>query len=557
MQSNAIAEYYQAIMDGSIITSKRVKKVYAQLMDIVNGKSDKYEYDNSKATHVIQFIERFCKHSKGEWAGSLVTLELFQKAYLSALFGIIRRDNGLRRFRETLLMVGRKNGKSTLLSALALYMLVADGEAGAEIYSVATKKDQAKLVFDETLRMVQQSKEFSQLIKKRKTDLFFGATYSKFEPLSSDSNTLDGLNSQLIIIDELHAVKDRNLYEVMKQSMSSRTQPLLVMITTAGTLRDNIFDDIYSYACRVIDGEITDETFLPVIYELDKKEEWTDSKYWQKANPALGSIKKLEYLSDLVERAKQNPVDLKGLLVKDFNIRDNANSRWLTFDEIKNAQIHDISTFQNYYAIGGADLSRTTDLTCATILLIDPHTEKRYVQQMYFLPEEGFHERVRSENIPYDIWLDQGYLRLCEGNKINYSDVTNWFNEVVQNWKINILYVYYDSWGSVYWTQEMESYGYRMIPCHQGTKTLSIPMQNLGADLKAKKVNYNDNPMLEWCLNNTTIIVDTNGNIKPFKGSSEKYRIDGTASLLNCYVGLEENYMEMIQAQPRERREHE
>ena len=544
---NYVIEYFEKIKAGEYVVSNRVYKQYEKMVnDIYN--SDKYIFDEERALRPIKFIETFCKHSKGEWAGKPVILELFQKAYISALFGFIDKETNLRRYKESMFYVARKNGKSTMLSGIAAYMMIADNEAGAEIYSCATKKDQAKLVFDETLNMINQSPYLSKHIKKRKSDLYFPLTMSKFQPLGKNSDTLDGLNAHCVIIDELHGVKDRNLYEVMQQSQSARRQPLLIMITTAGTIRECIFDDIYEYSCNIVDGTFEDDTFLPIIYELDKKEEWLDERCWSKSNPSLGAIKKLDDLKRKVEKAKNSPKDISGVLTKDYNIRNTLSNAWLNFDDINNTETFDIENFKNFYAIGGADLSITTDLTCATLLFIDKETEKRYIHQMYWLPSENFHERVKIEKIPYDKWLDRGLIRLCNGNSINYSDVTAWFIEMLNNHGITPLWIYYDNYSAKYWVEEMKSHGFKMERCIQGAKTLSLPMQQLGADLKAKKINYNNNPILKWCLTNTGVKEDRNGNIVPIKNQSAKQRIDGVASMLDAYVGLYEHYEEFIRA---------
>jgi phage terminase large subunit-like protein len=317
---NYIEQYLDAIQAGKCIVSKRCRRQYEKLVKDIKEPSGGYVFDRKRAEKPIEFIERFCKHSKGEWAGQPLRLELFQKAFISALFGFVDKKTGYRKYRETLLYVARKNGKSVLLSGIALYMLIADNEPGAEVYSVASKKDQAKIIFNETYNMVRQSPDLLQVISKRKSDLYFNLTFSKFQPLGKNSDTLDGLNSSLVIIDELHSIKDRNLYEVMKQSQSARRQPLLVMITTAGTIRECIFDDMYKYACGVCDGTIEDPHFLPILYELDNKEEWLDPMKWEKANPGLNHIKKLDDLISKVARAKQSPRDLTGVLVKDFNV---------------------------------------------------------------------------------------------------------------------------------------------------------------------------------------------------------------------------------------------
>lgn len=542
-----ITQYLEAIKAGKCIVSKRTRRQYERLVDDINNPKAGYVFDQKKAEKPIQFIERFCKHSKGEWAGQPLKLQLFQKAFISALFGFVDAKTGYRKYRETLFYVSRKNGKSVMLSGLALYMLIADNEAGAEVYSVASKKDQAKIIYDETYNMIRQSPDLLQVVKKRKSDLYFSLTFSKFQPLGKNSDTLDGLNSHLVIIDELHSIKDRNLYEVMKQSQSARRQPLLVMITTAGTIRECIFDDMYKYACGVCDGTIDDPHFLPLIYELDAKDEWLDPMKWEKANPGLNTIKKLDDLISKVERAKQSPRDLTGVLVKDFNVIQTVASTWITFDDAANAETFNLDAFKGYYCIGGADLSRSGDLTAATLLFMDKQ-EKRYVTQMYFLPKDSFEKRVHDEKIPYDKWLEAGLLRLCEGNSINYSDVTAWFMEMVEKYDVTPAWIYYDPYSAAYWVQEMQSAGFNMVKCYQGVKTLSLPMQQLGQDLAAKKVNYNNNPLLLWCITNTGVKTDVNGNIQPIKATSPKYRIDGLASLLDAYVGLIDHYNEYLEA---------
>ncbi|MBJ8024672.1 terminase large subunit [Bacillus cereus] len=544
---NYIQEYWNAIEAGEVMVSKRVCRQYKRLVEDIEN-PDKYVFDEDKANKPIEFIERFCKHSKGEWAGKAIELELFQKAYIAALFGFIDKETGLRRYRESLFYVARKNGKTTMLAGIAAYMFIADGEGGAEVYSIASKRDQARILFDETHNMIKQSPDLSKHIKKRKSDLYFPLTMSKLMPLAKNSNTLDGLNSSMVIIDELHSILDRNLYEVMKQSQSARQQPILIMITTAGTVRENIFDDMYSYACNVVDGKFEDDRFLPILYELDSKEEWIDNNAWRKANPALGSIKKLDDLESKVEKAKNNPSDLSGLLTKDFNIRDTVKSAWLTFDDIDNEETFDIEQFRNCYAIGGADLSVTTDLSCATLLFVDKDTQKRFIHQMYWLPRDSFEKRVQMDKIPYDKWLEQGLLRLCNGNSINYGDITAWFVEMLNNYGITPLWVYYDSYSAKYWVEEMEQHGFKMVRCIQGAKTLSLPMQQMGADLQAKKINYNNSPILKWCLTNTGVETDRNGNIVPVKNQAAKMRIDGTASMLDAYVGLFEHYEEFLRA---------
>lgn len=534
-----IEDYNDQIVSGKIVTSKQVARMYSRLANDIKNPTGKWRYDHKLATRPIDFIESLLKHSKGEWIGKPMILELFQKAYISALFGFVD-ENKIRRFKETFFLVARKNGKSSLLSGIMLYMLIADGEGGAQVVSAATKRDQASIVFQECLNMVSQSPALRTHLKKRKTDLYFPLTFSTMTALSSDSNTLDGLNLSLCVIDELHAVRDRNLYEVLKQGMSARQQPIMVMITTAGTVRENIYDDMYEYASKVCDGTINDERFLPILYELDDKSEWTDYRCWEKANPSLGRIKKLEDITEKVERAKNNPKDLAGILTKDFNVRETNSESWLSFDDLNNTETYQLDDIKDSYAICGVDLSATTDLTCATYIIMKSNG-KKFIIQKYFLPKDLVDKRELEDKIPYKAWEKAGWMRFSEGNKVNYSDVTDWFNEMFSKHGIRPLFVGYDPWSSNYWVKEMEQYGFNMIPVRQGAQTLSQPMKEMGADLSAKRINYNNSPILKWNLSNVSIKTDDNGNIRPTKGSNQKQRIDGAVSLLIAYTVLFNN----------------
>ena len=543
---NYILEYWRKIESGEIVACKRLKQQFQKLVEEIENPRDPWVFDLEKANKPIEFIERFCKHSKGKWIGKPVKLELFQKAKIQAVYGFVHKETGLRRCREVFTLVGRKNGKSTEKAATGNYMMIGDGEGGAEVYSVATKKDQARIVFSEAVNMVAQSPALSKHVKKRKSDLYFPVTFSKFEPLASDSNSLDGLNVHYGIMDELHAIKDRNLYDVIKQAMTAREQPILDMITTAGFVRECIFDSIYTYACNVLDGIVEDERFLAFIYELDDRSEWTDFRAWEKANPGLGTIKSYEELAANVERAKNDPNFLPTVLTKDFNIRDTVAGTWLTFDQINNEETFDIEEFRGCYAIGGADLSSTTDLTCATLLMMKPGSDKKYCIQQYFLPEDLVEQRVKEDKIPYDKWAERGLLTLCPGNKVNYSDVTAWFMKMYQEYGIIPFWIGYDPWNSQYWIEEMKGMGFTMIEVRQGAKTLSQPMKEMGADLCAKRINFNSNPVLKWCLTNTNVKRDDNDNIRPIKGQSSRQRIDGAVSLLIAYTVLFNNYQDYL-----------
>lgn len=541
---NYVLEYWREIKKGSVVVSKRVRAVYSRLAREIEhpAKNSPYYFDEEAGERPILFAERFCKQSQGV-IGAPLKLELFQKAYIQALFGFLEKETGYRRFRETMFLVGRKNGKSTLLAAIALYLLIADHEGAAEIYSVATKKDQARKVLTEAVNMVKQSPELRAVLKKRRNDLFFPATASTFEALASDSNTLDGLNSHAVIIDELHAIRDRNLYEVMKQSTSSRRQPLVIMITTAGTVRESVFDSLYQIACDIADGKMKEPTFLPILYELDAREEWTDPTKWQKANPGLGTIKQYKTLAQFVERAKASPDDLPGVLCKDFNIREVSASVWLSYDAIKSELRFEMEEVVNTYAVGGCDLSATTDLTAATLLIRKPGDPIVYVLQQYFLPEKRIAalEEKNTAEAPYRKWADRGLLTICEGNRVNYSDVTAWYCEMRDKWKIDAIKVGYDRALAGYWVEEMKANGFEMEAVAQGPYTWSQPMREMGAALEGKQVNYNGNPVLVWCLTNTGVKKSGLNNIQPVK-ITEKRRIDGMVSMLNAWVIYVKHY---------------
>ena len=532
---NYILEYWSKIQSGEIAACRRLKLQYQKIISEIENPRDPWVFDLEKASRPIIFIEKFSKHSKGRWIGQPFKLELFQKAKLQAVYGFVHKDTGLRRCREVFTLVARKNGKSTEKAGTGNFMMIGDGEGGSEVYSVATKKDQARLVFSEAVNMVSQSAALNKHIRKRKTDLYFSPTFSKFEPLASDSNSLDGLNAHNVIMDEVHAWKDRNLYDVMKQSMKSREQPLLDIITTAGFVRGGIYDSLYDYACNVLDGTIDDERFMAFVYELDDKSEWTDFRMWEKANPGLGSIKSYDQLASDVERAKADPDFLPTVLTKDFNVRETVAGTWLTFDQINNESTFDLEEVRGCYAIGGVDLSSTTDLSCATLLIMKDNG-KKYVIQKYFLPGDLVEKRVIEDKIPYDRWAERGFLKLSDGNKVNYSDVTEWFMMMIREYDIRPLWVGYDPWNSTYWTEEMKNLGFEMIIVRQGARTMSQPMKELGAELESKDIHYNNNPVLKWCLTNTSVKRDENDNIRPIKGANTRQRIDGTVSLIIAYT---------------------
>ncbi|RAS94614.1 terminase [Bacillus cereus] len=553
---NPIIEYYNLIESGKEIVSEKVRRIYKKLVSDISDKESIYEYDSKKANHAIEFIENFCKHSKGKWGGKPIVLEVWQKAFIAAAFGFVHGIDGTRKYREVLLVVARKNGKSTVGSGIGLYLQIADGEPGSEVYAVATKKDQAKLVWLESKRMVKKSPALLKRIKPLVSEMVSEWNDSTFKPLGSDSETLDGLNVHGAMMDEIHAWKDKNLYDVIVDGTSSREQPMIFMITTAGTVRESVYDMKYEEAEMLLNGlddpdGYKDDRFLPIIYELDKREEWTDPSKWAKANPGLGTIKKVDQLETKVNKAKANSLLVKNLLTKDFNIRETSTEAWLTFEQLNNPDTFDIEKLKPSYGIGGCDLSSTTDLTAAKVIFMVPEDPHIYVKQMYWLPEDLLEQRSKEDKIPYNLWHEQGILRTTPGNSVHYKFVTKWFLEIRDEYGIYLPWIGYDKWSANYWVEDMQGYFGKeaMIPIAQGKQTLSSPMKLLGADLESKLINYNNHTIDKWCLSNTAIDVDKNLNIQPNKTKNQRRRIDGTAALLNAYVVLQEkrnDYLNMI-----------
>lgn len=534
-------------------TSNKVHAVYKELVRIINDPLSEWEYSPDKATHAIGFVENYTKHSKGASGGKAFILELWQKALVAATFGIVHKIDGTRKYQEVVLIVARKNGKSTLAAAIGLYLQIADGEPGAEVYAVATKKDQAKIIWLEAKRMVKKSPVLRKRIKTLVAEMNSDYNDSFFKPLGRDSDTLDGLNVHGALLDEIHAWQDQNLYDVIVDGTSAREEPLIFVTSTAGTVRERVFDVKYDECERVINGYsdpdgYKNERLLPIIYELNNRKEWTKKECWYQANPGLGTIKQMDQLANKVEKAKANSLLVKNLLCKDFNIRETSSETFLSFEELNNTATFDIKELKPRYCIAGIDLSSTTDLTCATILFNVPNDTNIYIKQMYWLPADLLEQRVAEDKIPYDIWLDQGHLRVSEGNKVNYKDVTEWLLEVQNDLDIYIYKIGYDSWGSTYLVDELQqNFGKDVtVPVIQGAKTFSGPLNRIKADLGSKKINYNNNPLTKWNLSNAAVNIDRNNNLALAKTGNQRKRIDGFASLMDAYIVYENHYQNYI-----------
>jgi len=542
-----LEEYGTAVLDGKIVACRRIKQVYEKLLNDLNNPGQ-YHFDEDIANKHIGFIERFCKQAQGK-AGTPLKLELFQKAKLQAIFGFVD-DLDLRKYNEVMTLEGRKNGKTTEMSAVALDMLMNDGEGAPECYNIATALDQAKKGYTAAYQMVIQSKDLSMNLKKRQSDIYFPLNMGFFKALASNSNSLDGLNGHLITIDELAAIKNRDIYDLMKQSMSSRSQPLLFCITTNGFVRDNIFDSQYKYACDVLDKKIVNDRFLPFLYELDNADEWDKEDMWIKSNPGLGTIKKVEFLRECVQKAKDDSSFKPTVMVKDFNLKETSATTWLRYDEFNNEETFDCK-FR--YCIGGMDGADNVDLNAAKAICMRPGDDHLYVKQMYWIPEEVANHlttdgsRRERDSAAYKQWIEQDLMRTYPGNKVDKKVFLDWFLELRDVEDVYPLFIGYDPWhidDSLLRQFEMEFGKSVMIPVRQGVATLSQPMKDMKADLTAKRFIYNNNPIDKMCFFNTEAKTDINGNIQPCKSDDARKRIDGTAALLDAYVILESKYDE-------------
>lgn len=550
-------EYLKKIHNGEMVAGTKITKLYEREVEWINNppKDFPFYFDEDAGQRPIDFIEKFCKHSKGRWGGKPFKLELFQKAKIQLVFGWLEKCNSKRRFREVVDIRGRKCGKSSETAAVELYCLMADGEAGAEIYCTANKLDQSKLIFNEAVNMRAQSPQLKSMTKKRQSDIYFPATFSKLQALAAETRTLDGLNSSMFSLDEFHEARDSKVYDVMIQSQAAREQPLAWLISTNGFVREMFFDDKYNYCSKVALWEqgFEDYRLLPLLYELDERDEWAKPDCWAKANPGLGKIKSLQALAENVEKAKRDPKFLPTVLTKDFNMPENTSEAWLTYEAAVNETVVPIDFLKKSYAIGGCDLSATTDLTCATLLIRKPNDDNFYVLQKYFLPQSRVDdvEANSRREAPYKLWAEQGHLTICEGATIDYHAVTQWFVDMVNQYDIRPLWIAYDRALAGYWQEEMAGLGFDMEKIAQGPITWSYPQKRLGGLFEDHKIIYQNNPMLRWCLLNTgvkTLNRDGINTIQPVKTSSTK-RIDGLVSLLNAFTGYcnhEDEYLRYL-----------
>lgn len=539
-----LEQYFTQLLDGRINASEKMKRISEKILNDMESPGE-FHFDEEIANRHIEFIERFCKVPAGN-IGAPLRLELFQKARLQALFGFVD-DNNLRKYNECLIIEGRKNGKTTECAAVELDMLMNDGEGAPEIYNIATKYEQAMKGFTAANNMRRQSADIRRHVKKRASDLYCGYNMGTIKAMASNVKSLDSLDAHAVIIDELAAITNRDIYDLMKQSMGAREQPLLFCITTNGFVRNGIFDAQYEYADKALHGEIENKRFLPFIYELDDVKEMWKEENWIKANPGLGTIKKKEYLEEMVQKAKDDASFRPTVVVKDFNIPQTSETAWLRYEDLNNEEKFDI---RFDYAIGGFDAADSVDLNAAKAICMRPGDPNIYVRSMYWIPEAVLEEEVAKgdrrgrDRAPYSLWVQQGLMRTCPGKKCDKRIFLDWFQELREEEDLYFLYIGYDPWhiDDTLLREFKMAFGERsMIPVRQGVKSLSNPMKDLKAEFKEKHIIYNNNPIDKWCLINTNVKTDVNGNIQPVKSADPTQRIDGTIAMLCAYKVMQDN----------------
>lgn len=503
--------------------------------DLETGGERGLWFDRRAAQMGVVFFERALRHSKGEWAGRPVVLEGWQRFLVGALLGWKREEDGGRRFRTAYVEVPRKNGKTLLAAGLGLYLMVADGEPGAEVYSAATTREQARLSHGEAVRMVKQSAALKRELRLFRDNIHSEASFSKFEPLSSDHGTLDGLNVHGAICDELHAWPRRELWDVLETATGARRQPLMVAITTAGYDRQSLCWQMHEYAGKVLDGLVEDDSFFGTIYGIDEGDDWEDEANWWKANPNLGVSKSLDDLRRLAGRAREMPAQLNAFLRLHLNVWTQSETRWMRPEVWAgcNLGVVDEEQLAGRVCYGGLDLSTTTDIA-ALVWVFPPVTsderratseEGRYeILARFWVPEENIILRSRNDRVPYEAWERAGLITATPGNVVDYAFILAQVAEDIS--KFQVQEIAFDRWGATKLVTEMVDRGWTVVEFGQGFASMSAPMKELEKLALSRQINHGGNPVLAWMADNVVASMDPAANIKPDKGRSRE-KIDG------------------------------
>lgn len=524
--------YVEDVLAGRQVACKWVRLACERhVRDLETGAERGLWFDARAAQVVIAFFS-LLKHSKGEWAGRPVVLEPWQQFVLANIFGWKRAD-GTRRFRTAILEVARKNGKTTMAAGVGLYLLVADGEPGAEVYSAATKRDQARLSHSEATRMAKASPQLRREVRIFKDNIHIPDTASKFEPLGADSDTMDGLNVHGAIVDEIHAHKSRDTWDLLETATGARRQPLMFGISTSGFDRQSLFFSQHEYTEKVLQGVVEDDSWFGICFTIDEEDDWQDEGVWVKANPNLGVSKKWDDMRRKAARAREMPSAQNAFQRLELDIWTHAETKWVNLEHWRACgKAVDANGLRGRTCYGGLDLSSNTD-TSALVLMFPPQTEEDdyVVLCRFWIPEESMHERVRRDRVPYDVWVRQGFMTATPGNVIDYEWILDQIYEDANMFDIQELA--FDRWGATkIQTELMELFGEEfLVGFGQGFVSMSAPMKELEKLILGHRVAHGNNPVLTWMADNLVAREDPAGNIKPDKEKSRE-RIDGMVALI-------------------------
>lgn len=548
--------YLMGVLDGSIVAGRQLKKLAKKMLPRIRDGYKRWHYDPYYATRAVEFIETFLMIPSGK-LGQPFILEPYEKCIIELTFGFVD-DEGDRQIQYTLVEVARKNGKSSLVAAMELYCLLCDGEGAPQIYNAATSKAQASLAYGAVWRMVRQSPKLKKRLRKgtvverAENGILCDGNMGYVIPLSKQTDHLDGLDVHMVALDEMAAMEDRSVFDLVRQGMGARQQPLMVAITTQGFVRDNIWDHERDYAVRWLDGEIEDDRFLGILYEMDDRSEIWDESKWEKANPGIGTVKSYEYLRAQVLKAKNDSSYLPTLLTKDFDMPANQATAFLTFEEAVNEATYEFDPKLFRYGIVGFDAADTIDLTAAVAMFMRPGDDKIYERSMFWIPEEQV--RINSNNqrgrdgVPYEEWRDRGLIRFVAGNKVDKRVLLEWLRELYEE-GLYTAFVGFDPWHMDDSTlANLKGFvgETRVEVVRQGVQTLSQPMKQLKVDFRDNRIVDNHNPIMEWCRMNVSAKTDINDNVQPVKKAGPTSRIDGFMAELDAYITLERHYDEYL-----------
>lgn len=542
---NWIFKYHEAIQKKEVIVGVWVRLCFEILTTgLLNGE---WEFNEKKANKAIKFIENFCHHSEGR--SDLLHLELWQKATVSAIFGIMDKTTGYRQFREVFIIVARKNGKTLFAAAIAAYMTYVDGEYGAKVYFLAPKLDQADLVYDAFYQIVQSDDELDSITKKRRSDIYIKAFNTSVKKIAFNSKKSDGFNPQLVVNDEMEAWPgDQGLkqYEVMTSALGARKQPLIISIATAGYVNDGIFDELFKRATAFLKGNSREKRLLPFIYMIDDIEKWDSIEELKKSNPNLGVSVSAEYYLEQIEIARNSISKKVEFMTKFCNIKQNSAVAWLDYWDVMKC-VHEekplsLEDFKGCYCVGGIDLSRTTDLTAASIVI--NRDGINHIFTRFYMPQKRYEVAINEDNTPYNIYRDRGFLFISGENQVDYKDVYNWFIELVKVYKIKPLKIGYDRYSANYLVEDLKTAGFHTDDVYQGTNLTPV-LHEFEGNLKDGLFDFGDNSMLAAHFLNVAVDINLNDSrMKPVK-IEKRMRIDGAMSVFDALTMVSKYHNEI------------